>query len=128
MVTANINNVLHGHERLEKVKQELHLYKTVLSPEQYCILETFLLDHVDSFVLDSSEIGCTQVVQHYIDTGDHALIYQYAHRIPFALRNLADEMVKDKLDQNIIKPSHSPWASPVVFVKTKHDSMRFRVD
>jgi len=99
MVTANINNVLHGHDRLEKVKQELHLDKTVLSPEQYSILETFLLDHGDSFVLDSSEIGCTQVVQHYIDTGDHAPIYQYAHRIPFALRNLADEMVKDMLDK-----------------------------
>lgn len=62
MVTANINNVLHGHDRLEKVKQELHLDKTVLSPEQYSVLESFLLDHGDSFVLDSSELGCTQVV------------------------------------------------------------------
>jgi len=128
MVTANSDNTLLGQDRLDKLKQELHLDKAVLSPEQYSVLETFLLDHGDSFALDSSELGCTQVVQHSINTGDHAPIYQHAHRIPFALRDLAEEMVKDMLDQNIVKPSHSPWASPVVLVKKKDGSMRFCVD
>ena len=98
-----------GHDRLAKLRAELHLNKAAVSPEQYSTLETFLLDHAGIFALDSSELGCTQIVQHSIDTGDHSPICQPARRIPFALRNLVDEMVKDMVDQKIIQHSHSPW-------------------
>ena len=71
------------------------------------------------FALNSSELGHTQVVQHLIDAEDHSPIYQSARRIPFALRNVVDDMVKDMMDQEIIQYSHSPWASSVVLVKKK---------
>lgn len=118
----------HGHGRLEKLKADLQLDKAAISPEQVVTLETFLLDNADVFALDSSELGRTQVLQHSIDIGDHSPIYQPARRIPFALRNVVDDMVKDMMDEEIIQYSHSPWASPVVLVKKKDGSMRFCVD
>ena len=37
-------------------------------------------------------------------------------------------MVQEMLDQDVIQPTSSPWASPIVLVKKKDGSMRFCVD
>jgi hypothetical protein len=37
-------------------------------------------------------------------------------------------MVQEMLDQDVIQPTSSPWASPIVLVKKKDGSMRFYVD
>ena len=114
--------------RTEKLTAAFQLDRAAISPEQQSTLENLLLSHANIFALDNSELGCTGVVKHRIDTGESPPIYQSARRIPFALRGLVDDMVEDMLAQDIIQPSHSPWASPVVLVKKKDGSMRFCVD
>eukprot|EP00731_Ephydatia_muelleri_P007369 Em0003g1617a len=49
-------------------------------------------------------------------------------RVPPARREQARGLVKDMLQKNIIQPSSSPWASPVVLVGKKDSSLRFCVD
>ena len=49
-------------------------------------------------------------------------------RTPFALRNKVDEMVQEMLTQEVIQPSQSPWASPIVLVKKKDGGIRFCVE
>ena len=114
--------------RTTKLMAAFQLDKAAISPEQQSTLENLPLSHANIFTLDSSELGCTGVVKHRIDTGESPPIYQSARRIPFVLRGLVDDMIKDMLTQNIIQPSHSPWGSPVVLVKKKDGSMRFCVD
>ena len=50
--------------------------------------------------------------------------------MPSALRKEANKQITDMLDQGIIGPSTSPWASPVVLVRKKssevHSSIDFR--
>ena len=87
-----------------------------------------MLDNADIFATDSSELGRPKVVQHPIEVGDHRPVQQTPCRIPFSLRHLVDEMVREMLDLKIIQHSHSPWASPIVLVKKKDGSMRFCVD
>lgn len=41
---------------------------------------------------------------------------------------MIDEQVSDMLTRNVIRPSTSPWASPVVLVTKKDGSIRFCVD
>ena len=48
--------------------------------------------------------------------------------MPFALRTEVDQMVSDMLQQGVIEPSSSLWASPVVLVRKKDGGMRFCVD
>ena len=48
--------------------------------------------------------------------------------MPFSLRNKVVELVQGMLEQGIVEPSKSSWASPVVLVRKKDGSMRFCVD
>ena len=133
MLTPEIRAIALDHtrpkeERLERLKAELDLGKTAISPEERQALETLLWDNAHIFATDSSEFGRTKVVQHPIEVGDHRPVQQPPRRIPFSLRHLVDEMVREILDLKIIQHSHSPWASPIVLVKKKDGSMRFCVD
>ena len=54
-------------------------------------------------------------------------------RLPFrrqnpVVRDIEQQQVKEMLRDEVIRPSTSPWASPVVIVKKKDGSMRFCVD
>ena len=114
--------------RVERLKAMLRLDQSDVGPAEREALEAFLVDHADLFALDNSELGCTDVVTHCIDTGTHIPVRQPPRRTPFALRSQVDEMVQDMLDQDIVQPTSSPWASPIVLVKKKDGSMRFCVD
>ena len=73
-------------------------------------------------------MGHSDVVTHKIDTGDSAPIRQYPRRLPYAYRQETQSQIKEMLDQNIIQPSSSPWASPVVLDKKQDGKFRFCVD
>ena len=67
-------------------------------------------------------------MQHVVQTGNEGPIRQPVRRMPFALRRDIDQMVEEMLDQGVIQPSSSPWASPIVLVKIIDGGMRFCVD
>ena len=77
------------------------------------------------FALNSVELGCTTLIEHSIDTGDHQPIKQLPRRVPHSLRAKVLQHVQEMLEQEVVKPSHSPWASPIVLVAKKDGSTRF---
>ena len=91
-------------------------------------LQALVARYTDVFALDPTELGCAQDVVHTIDTSDHEPIKQHPRRVPFALRARVEEMISQMLRDNVIKPSRSPWASPIVLVAKKDGSTRFCVD
>ena len=50
------------------------------------------------------------------------------YRYPTVQKNELENMVAEMLDVGVIRDSHSLFASPVVLVKKKDGSWRFRVD
>ena len=62
------------------------------------------------------EDGCTGMVTHKIETGDHPPIKQYPRRIPFIQRAKIASMIADMQKQGVVEPSFSSWASPVILV------------
>ena len=114
--------------RGQRLLEMLHLESSVLSAQEVEHLQEFLIQYDDVFALDSSELGSTELVTHSIETGDHPPIRQPVRRTPFALRRKVDEMVQEMIDQGVVQPSRSPWASPIVLVKKKDGGTRFCVD
>ena len=80
-------------------------------------LRDHLISFADVFALDTTELGTTELTQHYIKTADHPPIKQPPRRVPFALQETVDELVESMFAQDVIVPSASPWASPIVLVR-----------
>ena len=74
-------DVSHKEELLKQLDIETSLGETYQKD-----LQVMLEEFHNIFALDSTELGCTKLVQHAIDTGDHPPIRQLPHRTPFALR------------------------------------------
>ncbi|KAK4511130.1 uncharacterized protein ATC70_012342 [Mucor velutinosus] len=75
-----------------------------------------------------SGVPSTQEVEHVIDTGDAAPINKPAYKMsPLELDELKRQL-KELLAAGMIRPSTSPWGSPVLFVKKKDGSMRMCID
>ncbi|GFW96791.1 hypothetical protein TNCV_2159271 [Trichonephila clavipes] len=68
------------------------------------------------------------VTQHRIDTADHQPIKQHPRRLPFAKQEEVGTLLREMQENDIIEPSSSPWASPIVLVRKKDGSTRFCVD
>ena len=101
---------------------------TELNKTQQQSLYQLLLQYTDIFATGQHNLGQTTVIKHQIDTKNVPPIRQQARRVPPGHRQEAKQLLNDMLDSNIITPSSSPWASPVVFVRKKDSSLRFCVD
>ncbi|GFW48024.1 hypothetical protein TNCV_2402111 [Trichonephila clavipes] len=96
--------------------------------EQKRSAERLLQEFEDVFSRNSSDIGHTTVTQHRIDTADHPPIKQHPRRLPFAKQEEVGTLLREMQENDIIEPSSSPWASPIVLVRKKDGSTRFCVD
>lgn len=78
--------------------------------------------------LSSGSLGRTDRIVHKIDTGEAEPIKQRHHIMsPYMLEHLYKELDK-MLQLGVIRPSTSPWASPVLLVKKPDGSFRFCFD
>ena len=72
--------------------------------------------------------GRTSVVEHVIDTADSKPVRQQAYRLPHAYRNKVRDEVDRMLSHDIIEPSSSDYAAPIVLSFQKDGSLRLCVD
>ena len=88
-------------------------------------LYTLLLEYEDLFAKGPDDFGRTGSLKHKISTGDAQPIRQQVRRIPPVQQEEARKLLREMLDKDVIQPSSSPWASPVVLVRKmgRHDSV-----
>ena len=79
-------------------------------------LEDLLLNSIDVFALNDSELGRTSLVKHSIDTGDHPPIKQQPRCTPFVQREKISKLIDEMQQSGVVQPSASAWASPIVIV------------
>ena len=99
-----------------------------MSPKEQLSFRSLLNDNRQAFRMKGDPLGRTSLVQHEIKTTTEVPVKQPSRRFPLHLRQEGDKLVQDMIDQDLIEPSESPWASPVVLVKKKDGSLRFCVD
>lgn len=81
-----------------------------------------------SFATSTSEIGCTNRANINIKLTDQNAVVYRPYRLSYAQRGVVKKMCDELLQLNIIKPSVSPYSSPVVLVKKKNGEDRMCVD
>lgn len=87
-----------------------------------------LNDFNGAFAKDSTDIGKCTIAKHSIDVGNNPPIKQAARRLPLNGRKEVEKLVEDMKSADVIEPSSSPWASPIVLVNKKDGSKRFCID
>ena len=87
-----------------------------------------LSDYADVFSRSEYDLGLTDIVTHSIDTGDAKPIRQPLRRYPPAHIEAISQHVDTMLQQGVIEPASSPWASNIVLVRKKDGSFRCCVD
>lgn len=80
------------------------------------------------FARSSTELGCSNVAQHIIQTNHPFPIHQPPYPSAWKARANIQTQVDEMLEAGVIEPPTSPWASPVVLIKKKDGSWRFCVD
>ena len=121
-----------NHIKAEKLKPELEkLYKEIqypLNEEERKAIQKLLFKHQSAFQCEGEPLGRTEIVKHDINTSTSQPIKQKARRFPIHQRDEGEKIVQEMLQGDVIEPSTSPWASPVVLVKKKDGSTRFCID
>ncbi|VDI16906.1 Hypothetical predicted protein [Mytilus galloprovincialis] len=87
-------------------------------------LRDLLLTNKDAFASNRTELGTCALVKHKIDTAGAAPIRQPLRRTPIRFEGEEMKNLKDQLDNGVIRPSTSPWASNVVLVRKKDQTQR----
>ena len=98
-----------------------------LSPLQQQQLNELFKEFQDVFSQGDDDLGNTPLLEHGIETRGPPLRQPYRRQSP-AVRREEMTQVQQMLSSNVIRPSNSPWASPVVMVRKKDGSLRFCVD
>ncbi len=99
-----------------------------LSEAEQIQLTRLISKYDNIFAVDPRKPTPVTTMEHRIITDDSQPIRRKPYRIPYALNGEVNTQIQQMLDNDIIRPSSSPWNSPVTLVKKKDNSMRFVCD
>lgn len=106
--------------RAEETKPLLRLEH--LNREEATHVENLINKHNDIFHLPGDKLGYTSAMRHKIRTTDDNPIHTKQYRFPTIHKGEIDKQVKSLLENDVIKPSVSPYNSPLWIVPKKADS------
>ena len=110
----------HPKESVSDVK----ISDTLSADEQRQLRE--LLQSFDDVITDLP--GNCNLTKHRIILTDETPIASRPYPVPYAVRESLDREIEEMLRLGVVRPSESPYASPVVIVKKKDGSNRICID
>ena len=113
-------------------QSELSRYKDMLQDglpdDQRRALPQLLAKNSDVFAWTDLDLGYTEAVKHRIPVTSEVPIAQPYRRIPPSQFEDVRQHIQELADKGVIRPSSSPYASPIVIVRKKDGSIRLCVD
>jgi hypothetical protein len=117
-------------QKLPDLLQDLYdrSSKNLTSKEHKKKLKELLNTNKDAFASSKSDLGSCSVVKHRIDTAGAAPIRQPLRRTPLGFEQEEEKYLREMIDTGVIKPSSSAWASNVVLVRKRDQTVRWCLD
>ena len=100
-----------------------------LTPEQQSKVKKLIIENSDVFANSTADLKkpCNLGAMK-INTTSNLPIRQLPYRKSYIDREKIKNQVKDLIEAGLIRPSDSPWSSPVVMVKKRDGDSRFCID
>ena len=131
-VTKNLAyNAIIGRETLTKYfklspkKKHVNIIKHT---DRTASFDHLLEEFRDIFANSNLELGEVKGFVHNIHMNEPTPVVSRAYRVPLHLQTEVRNLLDEQLRAGVIRPSRSPWRSPVVFTKKKNGSYRFCID
>ena len=122
---TSAGSTVHG---LPTWLESMFLDIPISGTEEKDLVAEVLTRHVDAFKSPSQILGRTDRVLHTIETGDARPIRIPYRRMPLSKKAKMEEAMTEMLEGGVIRPSTSPWSSPVQMTTKKDGTIRFCVD
>ena len=99
-----------------------------LSPQEHKESSCLLNRCKNIFSTGSTDLGCTNLVEHEINVNDPTPFKDPYRHIPPAIFEEVRQHLKEMLDAEAIREAQSPYSSNIVLVRKKDNSLRFYID
>lgn len=124
---CQINNITYCSPTMKtninRVDQVLKLVRREhLNSEESNSLDKIISNYSDIFYIEGDMLSFTNYTKHTIPTTSDVPIHTKTYRFPQIHEAEVKSQVKKMLEQDIIKPSSSPWTSPIWVVPKKLDA------
>lgn len=116
---SNLENIATP-DRKSIIKKDLRL--SHLNDEEQQLITDLCLNFSDIFYLEGDSLTFTSEIKHSIDTSVSRPVFTKSYRYPQVHKEEVKQQISKMLDQGIIRPSISPWSSPVWVVPKKLDA------
>lgn len=101
---------------------------STLSEQDQHRVRSLLQKHSSVFSAHEGDLGCTNLISHDIPLIDETPVRQRYRRIPPSEYDTVKAHIRQLLENQVIRESSSPFASPIVLVKKKDGTLRLCVD
>lgn len=93
-----------------------------MNPEQKVKITQLCTKYSSLFHKNSENLTFSNVIKHTIPTTDNNPVYTKTYRYPHIHKEEVQRQIQELLKNKIIRPSHSPWSSPLWIVPKKLDA------
>lgn len=111
---------------LNKPKNKINLETTIrsnhLNSEERSQLFSLFKKHPNVFYFPEDKLSFTNQVKHEIKTHDENPVFTKSYRYPYVHKQEVQKQINKMLQDGIIRPSSSPWSSPIWVVPKKLDA------
>ena len=121
---ASVLRVIVADEVEPEVKP-VHDWQKELNPKQRKNISQLLLEFEET---TGGRLGEGKGLLHVINTDSHDPMWTAPHRLAPAWKEPLREEVISLLKQKVIRPSTSPWSSPIVPIRKPDGSLRMCID